>query len=177
VKRRLLIVLVCTACGYRFTAPGGPLPQGIRAVQVPVFANVTPEPSAETYFTQALREQLIRAGTLGGEAADARIEGTVLGVSAVPMLAPSDGGVPRPTYRLSATVLLKLVRGGAVVTQVQVTGEEDVLSGTATPVEPTAAGAQADQVIAGSETNRTAGLRRLADTLMREGYERLCTGW
>jgi hypothetical protein len=183
VRRPLVIVLALSACGYRFTAPGGPLPQGIRAVQAPVFANVTPEPSAETYFTQALREQLIRAGTLGGEDADARIEGIVLGVSAVPMLATpvTDGGVqgrvPRPTYRLSATVLLKLLRGGAVVTQVQVTGEEDVLSGTLTPVESTAAGENADRVIAGSETNRQAGLRRLADALMREGYERLCTGW
>ena len=170
---RLLLLLALvgvTGCGYRFTAPGGPLPGGIRAVQAPVFANVTPEPSAETYFTQALREQLIRAGTLGGGAAPARIEGTVLAVTSVPMLATptAPGQVPRPTYRLTATVLLKLVKDGAVLAQAQVSGEEDVLSGT---------GATSDRVIVDSEANRQAGLRRLAESLMREGYERLCTGW
>lgn len=168
-RLRAALLLLAVACGYRFTAPGGPLPQGIRYVQAPVFVNVTPEPGAETYFTQALREHLIRAGTLGGEDAEARIEGTVLGVSSAPMLTPvSDGGIPRPTYRLTATVSLVLKRGGAVVAQAQVTGEEDMLSGL---------GSTSDTVIAGSETNRQAGLRRLADALMREGYERLCTGW
>ena len=156
---------LASACGYRFTAPGGPLPQGIRAVQAPMFSNVTPEPSAETFFTQALREQLIRAGTLGGDDAEARIEGTVLGVSAAPMLVRP--GVP-PTYRLTATVELKLMRGTTVIAQTQVSGEEDVLPGT---------GTSSERQIIGLETNRQAGLRRLADSLMREGYERLCTGW
>ena len=151
-------LLIACACGYRFTAPSGPLPQGIRAVQAPVFGNVTPEPNAEQLFTQALREQLIRSGTLGGDAAEARIEGTVLAVSQAPMLASAG----RVTYRLSATVELRLLRDGAVLGATQVSGEEDVLSGTD---------------ITGTETNRAAGLRRLADTLMREGYERLCTGW
>lgn len=160
------LLLLVAACGYRFTAPGGPLPQGIRAVQVPVMSNITPEPSAETFFTQALREHVLRAGTLGGEAAEARIEGTVLGVSAS-LMTVTPGGPP-PTYRLTATVELRLVRNGAVVAATQVTGEEDVLPGT---------GTDKDLVIAGFETNRQAALRRLADSLMREGYERLCTGW
>lgn len=166
--RSLFIALLfLTGCGYRFTAPGGPLPHGIRAVQVPVMSNVTPEPSAETYFTQSLREHLLRAGTLGGDAAEARIEGTVVGVSASLMLVKPGSPVP-PTYRLTATVDLKLVRNGTVLAQTQVSGEEDVLPGT---------GTSQDLVIAGTETNRQAALRRLADSLMREGYERLCTGW
>jgi hypothetical protein len=159
------LVLLAIACGYRFTAPGGPLPQGIRAVQAPVFANVTPEPSAETFFTQALREQLLRAGTLGGDAAEARIEGTVLAISAFPFAVSGQ----TPTYRLTATVVLKLYRGAEVLAQTQVSGDEDVLSG--------AADAGFDLRLAGTETSRQAALRRLADSLMREGYERLCTGW
>lgn len=158
-----LVVVVLAACGYRFTAPGGPLPQGIRAVQAPVFANPTPEPGAEVFFTQALREQLLRSGTLGGDDAEARIEGTVLAVSMAPM-AVSAG---RPQYRLSATAQLKLMRAGAVLAQAQVSGEEDVLSGSGS----------GDLVLAGTEANRQAALRRLADALVREGYERLCTGW
>src|SRR4051794_25467322 len=38
---------VLLSCGYRFTAAGAPLPEGIREVQVPVFANHTAEPRLE----------------------------------------------------------------------------------------------------------------------------------
>jgi hypothetical protein len=159
-----LFFLLC-ACGYRFTAPGGPLPQGIRAAQVPMMGNVTPEPSAETFFTQALREQLQRAGTLGGDAADARIEGTLLAVTSAPMVtSPTGRG---PTYRLAAVVQLKLVRSGTVLADIQVAGDEDV--------QPALKGTAPDVLL--TEANRQAGLRRLADTMMREGYERLCSGW
>jgi hypothetical protein len=152
-------VLLAASCGYRFTAPGGPLPRGIRAASVPMMSNATPEPSAETLFTQALREQLLRAGTLGGDAADARIEGTVTAVSSGPMIA-TPGKLP--AYRITATVELKLLRGGEILSQAIVTGDEDVLSGAN---------------LLGTEANRQAGLHRLADSLMREGYERLCSGW
>src|SRR6185436_8314847 len=119
-----LVILAC-ACGYRFTAPGGPLPDGIRAVQAPVLNNVTPEPNAGQFFTQALREQRIRSGTLGGDDAEARIEGTVLAVSQAPMLAA--GG--QVTYRLTATVELRLIKGADVLSRATVSGEEEVLSG------------------------------------------------
>ena len=57
MKAVLVAIGLFSACGYRFTAPGGPLPHGIRSVKVPVMNNVTPEPSAETFFTQALRDK------------------------------------------------------------------------------------------------------------------------
>jgi hypothetical protein len=57
-------LLVLSSCGYRFSAPGGALPEGLRAVRAPVFENKTGEPTAEIFFTQAFREQLTRAGTL-----------------------------------------------------------------------------------------------------------------
>lgn len=164
MKRLVLALLLATSCGYRFTAPGGPLPQGIRAVQAPVLSNVTAEPSAETLFTQSLREQLIRAGTLGGDDADARIEGTITAVYQAPMLATPGKA---PSYRLTASVELRLVKNGAVIGAANVNGEEDVLSGIA----------GGDLSMLGTEANRQAGLKRLADSMMREGYERLCSGW
>jgi hypothetical protein len=51
-----------------------------------------------------------------------------------------------------------------VLAQAVVTGDEDVLSAPGGDVLLT-------------EANRQAGLRRLADSMMREGYERLCSGW
>ncbi len=58
-------LLFLSACGYRFTAGGGALPQGIREVYAPVFINRTAEPGLETLFTQALREYLVRHGVAG----------------------------------------------------------------------------------------------------------------
>ncbi|MBE2253838.1 MAG: hypothetical protein IAE78_30185 [Myxococcus sp.] len=154
-----LVMLVVTGCGYRVVAPVRELPQGLVSVQVPVFANQTSEPGAEAFFTQALRENYLRAGRLGGEDAPGRIEGVLLSVSSFPLVA-SPGRLPN--YRFLASAQLKLVKNGVLVNAVTVSGGEDYPAG-------------AD--VLSSETNRGAALRRLAETLMREGAERLATGW
>ncbi len=151
----LFFVLLAT-CGYHFTRPGGVLPEGVEKVHAPVFLNKTPEPGAEALFTQSLREQLLRAGTLADEgAAQAELRGTLEAVSGAPLLVEPG---KLATYRLNATVTLKLMKGDRVVTQAVVSGSEDYLSG-------------ADVLL--TESNRQAALHRLADTLMREGYERI----
>ena len=152
------LILLAAACGYRFTAPSSALPEGIQKVRVPVFVNATSEPGVEALFTQALRDQLLRAGRLGGDAEPATVEGRVLAVSSAPVVA-SPGRLP--SYRLSALVNLKLSQGARAVTEVTVSGTEDFPSG-------------AD--VLWSEANRGAALRRLADSLMRDGAERLASG-
>lgn len=154
----LLVGLTC-GCGYRVVAPVSELPGGLTSVHVPVFANATSEPGAEAFFTQALRENYLRAGRLGGSDAPGTIEGTILGVGSAPLVS-SPGRLPN--YRFVATVKLVLLRKGVPVNTVQVSGGEDYPAG-------------AD--VLSSETNRGTALRRLAETLMREGAERLATGW
>lgn len=154
-----LAALVFSGCGYRFTAPGGPLPEGIRAVRAPVFENATAESGAEVLFTQALREQLVRAGTLGDDAAEPHVRGVVTSVSSGPLVS-SPGRLPN--YRLAASARLALVSRGRELVATDVSGAEDFPPG-------------ADVLL--TEANRAAALRRLADTLMREAYERLCTGF
>jgi outer membrane lipopolysaccharide assembly protein LptE/RlpB len=158
----LLLGLLLTACGYRFAAPGGALPEGIRSVAAPVFDNHTAEPAAEVLFTQAFREQLGRAGVLGGDAAEANVQGSLDAVSDAAILASIslDGVARLPTYRINAVAKLKLLKEGRVVALAVVTGSEDYLSG-------------ADLLL--TEANRQAALRRLAETMMREGYERLAS--
>lgn len=153
----LALVVALAACGYRVTAPNAALPAGLTAVSVPVFMNRTAEPAAELAFTRALREQLERAGRLGGSDAPGRLEGTLLVVSGSPYLtAPT---LPRqPAFRLAASVQLQLFKGGVSVSQVTVSGSEEFVSG-------------ADVLL--TEANRGAALQRLADALMREGLERL----
>lgn len=162
VRRLVLVVGVLSlaaGCGYRFRAPASDLPAGLPSVHVPVFSNTTSEPGAEAFFTQALREQYLRAGRLGNDGAPGRIEGTLLAVSSAPLVA-SPGRLPN--YRFQATVRLVLFKEGVAVNTVQVAGGEDYPAG-------------AD--VLSSETNRGAALRRLAESLMREGAERLATGW
>lgn len=160
MRRLALVMLVSTACGYRVVAPVSELPGGLSSVHVPVFTNQTSEPGAEAFFTQALRENYLRAGRLGGAEAPGRIEGVLLSVASFPLMTPSPGRLPN--YRFQATVKLTLVKNGVALNTVQVTGGEDYPPG-------------AD--VLSSETNRGTALRRLSESLMREGAERLATGW
>lgn len=149
-------------CGYRFAAPGGALPEGVRSVQAQMFDNRTAEPAAEVLFTEAFREQLSRAGVLAGDEAEANVEGSLEGVSGSPILASVslNGVVKLPTYRLNASVRLRLLKSGRLLAEAVVSGAEDYLSG-------------ADLLL--TEANRQAALRRLAESMMREGYERLAS--
>jgi hypothetical protein len=155
---RLLIALLCCSCGYHFTRPGGDLPEGVQKVHAAVFLNKTPEPGAEAIFTQSLREQLLRAGRLEDSSlADAEIKGTLESVTGSPLLLEPNR---LPTYRLNATVTLKLMKGERELTRAVVSGTDDYLGG-------------ADVLL--TESNRQAALHRLSDTLMREGFERLAS--
>jgi hypothetical protein len=154
----LLVVLLAAGC-YRVVAPSSELPAGVTAVHVPVFANQTSEPGAEAFFTEALRENYLRAGRLGDEGANGRIDGVLVAVASAPLVASPNR---LPNYRFIATVQLTLFKDGVKVSSVQVSGGEDYPAG-------------ADVV--SSETNRGTALRRLAESLMREGAERLATGW
>ncbi|MDY7229953.1 LPS assembly lipoprotein LptE [Hyalangium rubrum] len=167
-------VLVTTVgCGYRFVPRDGTLPEGVRAVCAPIFRNDTPEPGLETLFTGTLRQELVRAGTLGeGKACDARLEGVVTGVGSSPTIVTepilNEQGVvvvgPQlASYRAAASVNLKLLKDGRVLAETNVSGTEDYLPGSGDVLQ--------------AEANRQAALRRLSETLMREGYERLARNW
>jgi len=158
VRCALALLLATSACGYRFTAGGGALPQGIREVYVPIFVNKTAEPGLETLFTQAMREQLVRSGIAGTSSSPAQLLGEIQGVSGAPTVFTTSSTLA--SYRLYATVAVRLVNKGVGVPNAAVTvsGQEEYLPG---------------RNVLESETNRAAALRRLATTLMRDAYERL----
>ncbi len=146
-----------SGCGYRFVAPNSQLPQGIREVRAPMFANLTAEPSVELSFTQALRDQLQRAGIHTSLDAPATLQGTVNAVSSGPfMTAPT---LPRqPAIRLNVSISLKLEKDGVPVSAATVSVSEEFPSG-------------ADVLL--TESNRQAALRRLSEVAVREALERL----
>ncbi|SRR5712692_11924364 len=160
--RALGLLLLLSGCGYRFTAGGAGLPGGIREVYAPIFVNKTPEPGLEAIFTQAMREQLIRAGVAGSSHSDAQLMGEVQSVSGAPTILTSGGTLA--SYRLFAQIGVRLRNNGADVPNaaVVVAGQEDYLPG---------------KNILESEANRTAALRRLSESLARDAYDRLATRW
>ncbi|MGA9526228.1 MAG: LptE family protein [Myxococcaceae bacterium] len=158
----LSLALTLTAgCGYRFTAGPVTLPQGIRAVSAPVFGNQTAEPGLQAVFTQSLREQLTRAGIEARADADAELSGEVLSVWGGPALLTTPKELEPATlasYRIFATAQLRLRKSGQILSERVVSGSEDYLPGVD---------------VLQTEANRDAALRRLADRLMREGFERI----
>lgn len=148
----VLVAIMLTACGYRFTAPNASLPGGLHSARVPVFTNRTAEPGAELAFTQAARDQLDRAGRLGGPDAEGVLEGTILSVGSGPFM-----GRP-PVFRMTATISLNLTKSGLSVGTTTSSVSEEFPSGP-------------DVLL--TESNRAAALRRLADACVREGLERL----
>ncbi|QRK05336.1 hypothetical protein JQX13_34825 [Archangium violaceum] len=171
-----VLLLSGLGCGYRFAPGGAGLPEGVRSVCAPVFRNDTAEPALAQLFTQNFRQELLRAGVLGGGGAcEASVEGIVVGVSsgptntADPFFQPdAQGTVPRiASYRASATVVLRLMRDGRLLSETTVSGSEDFLPGTT----------NVSGDVLEVEANRQAALHRLSETLMREGYERLATSW
>ena len=162
---RALAAALCLGalgCGYRVTAGGAGFPQGIQKVFAPVIVNRTTEPGLEGVFTEALRDQLARGGHLGGEGSEGRLEGELLAVGAgVAQLAPGTSGAL--TYRVSATLRVRLFRDKTLLAQTDVNGTEDYLPALRADVLTT-------------EANRQAALRRLASSLAADAVARLSTG-
>jgi hypothetical protein len=167
------VLVAGVGCGYRFVARDTTLPEGVHAVCTPIFLNDTAEPGLETLFTRAMREQLVRVGTLGdGGKCDARLEGTVTNVGSSPTIitepiTDANGQVVVPaqlaSYRAFAEARLRLLKDERVLSETTVSGTEDYLPGSGDVLE--------------AEANRQAALHRLTETLMREGYERLARNW
>ena len=155
-----MLLVSLSGCGYRFVARGSELPEGVKSVCAPVFVNETPEPALEVLFTEAFRQELVRAGNLAKGSCEARVEGAVVGVGSAPTIIEGN-------YRASVTVRLRLVKEGRLLRETYVSGSEDYVS-------------RINGVVNGDvldlEANRQAALHRLVKTLMREGYERLASG-
>lgn len=188
------LTIALGGCGYRFTAGGAPLPEGIVKVYAPMFINhsgsnpinrlgetyrAANEPGVETIFTQAFREVLQRAGVAGEANAPARIEGEILSIDGSPSVLSTSGTLA--SYRVYARVRLRLIKNDRQVGIAEVYGYEDYLPGRQVKLPPAGSTAFSPFLVDGdvllSETNRAGAIQRLAETLMREGYDRLATGW
>jgi len=144
-------------CGYRLTPRGDGLPEGVTSLCAPVFTNDTAEPTLEVIFTRFLRQELIRVGRLSDAAScNARMEGTVLTVTSSPTIIAN-------YFRVFAQARVRVVKDGQILRETVVSGTEDYLQGSGDVLE--------------AEANRQVALERLAEVLMRDGYDRLAGAW
>ncbi len=93
-------------CGYSLR---GTLPEHIKTIAVPIFANRTAEPAVEGFITRAVVEAFSTNGRLRvvrAEDADAILEGTIIGYDVSPIA--FDPGANITLYRLTVTLSLRL---------------------------------------------------------------------
>ena len=132
------------------------MPENPTRVCAPVFLNRTYEPGVETLFTQAFREQLALAGRLASKNCEAVVKGQVESLTGAQTMTELAG------YRVTASVRLQLVKNDRVLSEAVVTLGEEYLPG-------------ADVLL--TESQRQAALQRLAQNLMRHGYQQLAGVW
>ncbi|HXG04034.1 MAG TPA: LptE family protein [Candidatus Binatia bacterium] len=102
----LLTALLVAGCGYAWR---GTLPEHLRTIAVPPFANRTSEPGAETLVTRAVIEAFTTSGRLQvvpPERADALLQGEVTGYEVQSIAFDPRANVR--LYRLVITVNLRL---------------------------------------------------------------------
>ena len=102
----VLLAVALAGCGYSFR---GNLPDHIKTVAVPVFANKTSEPAVGSVLTNAVVEAFSSNGRLRvvrPEDADAILDGEVVGYSVQSIAFDNQANVRQ--YRLQVTMNLKL---------------------------------------------------------------------
>jgi outer membrane lipopolysaccharide assembly protein LptE/RlpB len=104
----LLVVLagLLGGCGYTVH---GTLPSHINTISVPIFQNRTQEPAIEGFITRAVVEAFSTNGRLkvvGSEAADAVLDGEIIGYSVASIAFDQNANVRQ--YRLVVTVNLRM---------------------------------------------------------------------
>ncbi len=81
----LVFALLLSGCAYRLSNQVDTFPGGARLIQVPMFKNISPEPGVEVYFTEAMKNEILRSGYASivnsEQASDAVLEGTIVSVT------------------------------------------------------------------------------------------------
>lgn len=115
----MAFALASVACGYSLAGRGSFLPEYIKTIGIPPFANRTPVFNLETQLTQSVRSEFIGRGRyriLPDEGnVDALLTGEVTSVSIVPVAFNAAQLASRYAITLTARVELRDVREGKVL--------------------------------------------------------------
>ena len=151
----LALALAIVGCGYQLVRQGE-LPGG-GPLRVAAFKNLTAQAEAAGFFSAAARVQLAARRRLAeeGDEQAAVLEGDLVALrSSTSVLGAAGAGA----FRLDAELRLRVRKGDAVSYFDNSSGSEDYLQGVD---------------VAGTEVNRRAALRRLAEAVVRTALERM----
>lgn len=89
----MILLLLITGCGYQLVSDKGIYGGEIKSVYMPVFKNITYEPHASVYFTDAFTRQLMATGILAVNKSNAEtyIEGVLKNIRTVPNAMDKNG--------------------------------------------------------------------------------------
>ncbi len=100
---------VASACGYSLAGRGSFLPEYIRVVGIPLFANRTPYVTVEQMFTEKVRVEFQTRGRYSIQpteaGADGVVRGEIVGISAAPV--GFTDALLATRYRFTVTVSVK----------------------------------------------------------------------
>jgi hypothetical protein len=111
--------LLFQGCGYSLAGRGSFLPDYIRTIGIPAFANRTPLFNLETIMTEKVRSEFISRGKYHivpeTQNVDAVLTGQVTGVNITPLAFTTQQIASRYTVTMSASVELRDVRESRVL--------------------------------------------------------------
>ncbi|MBW1807061.1 MAG: hypothetical protein JRJ87_02620 [Deltaproteobacteria bacterium] len=158
----LLGTLLFSACGYRFSAGGGHLPDGSRQLSIPMAQNLTSDVVAGAWLTTAMRRQATQAGLSLSNSVDAPVLFVrVLRISAIPRGVALAGGSFR-TREQEVVVRIELEIKRPEPWKVAISDRESYLSAPD---------------LRGTEANRLLALQRVLTRLAQQAIERLSRGF
>jgi hypothetical protein len=145
-----------SGCGYTL-ARGHLLPGGGRSLRVAAFVNQTAQAEAGGLFAAAARDALATHGRLAyeGDPNAAELTGELRFLHDATSALGASGA---SAFHLDADVMLRVQDGQGVLYEDDARAGDDYLQGID---------------VLGTEANRRAALRRLADKLMHEALERM----
>jgi hypothetical protein len=112
----VLVLLICSSCGYQLVSEKGIYGGEISSVSVPIFKNKTYEPHASLYVTNAFTKELVSIGLfqVNKDNSDGYIEGTIRSILITPSTMSGVGLVVEKSIRVEVDLAL-FKRNGAFI--------------------------------------------------------------
>jgi hypothetical protein len=116
----LVLSMLLSSCGYRFTSAGGIVPEDAKTIAIPAFINGTAEPYVDVEVTKAVVNEFLSDGRLqvvSSEAADLVLTGSVTKFDITPASYTSDNYVQSYTISLGVDVTVEDVKVHKIIWQ------------------------------------------------------------
>jgi hypothetical protein len=104
----ILVLLICSSCGYQLVSEKGIYGGEISSVYVPIFKNKTYEPHASLYVTNAFTKELVSMGLfrVNKDDSDGYIEGSIRTILITPSTMSGVGVVVEKSIRVDVDLSL-----------------------------------------------------------------------